>query len=367
MELTTRTLVVAEPTSASPATAAAVDPTMRPAVALPALPALPEIVLSPWALLGAVSGLLLAVGVLLVTVGVGGVEAAADADPGAGPDATRFPRRFGGRWRLLARAARVPGLTPRGQRARIAAWVMVGVVVWPVTGWPVAGVALAVVGVWLPWLLGSARLARAQIDQLEAVEAWCRRLADTLSGGGAVGLVQAVEITAQHAPEQIRVPVGRLAQRLRLGGVSQRAALREFADGIDDRVGDTVAAALLLAFDQQSGGVARVLRQLAAGVARDVRARRDIEAERAEARQSMRMLLLIQIGVLGLLVLVPGFAAPYRTEIGQLVMAMLLAGTAVLLVWMRRLANGRPAPRFLGTTIGAHTGRPNRGARGVRP
>ena len=69
MELTATTLVVAEPTSASPATAAAVDPTMPPVIALPpvvALPALPEIVLSPWALLGAVSGLLLAVGVLLV-------------------------------------------------------------------------------------------------------------------------------------------------------------------------------------------------------------------------------------------------------------------------------------------------------------
>ena len=102
-----------------------------------------------------------------------------------------------------------------------------------------------------------------------------------------------------------------------MGGVSHRAALREFADGIDDRVGDTVAAALLLAFDQQSGGVARVLRQLADGVARDVRARRDIEAERAEARQSMRMLLLIQAGVLGLLALVPGFAAPYRTPSGN--------------------------------------------------
>ena len=46
-------------------------------------------------------------------------------------------------------------------------------------------------------------------------------------------------------------------------------------------------------------------------------------------------------------------------------MAMLLAGTAVLLVWMRRLANGRPAPRFLGTRLGdgADAGR---GARGVR-
>lgn len=90
-----------------------------------------------------------------------------------------------------------------------------------------------------------------------------------------------------------------------------------------------------------------MLRQLADGVARDVRARRDIEAERAEARQSIRMLLLIQAGVLGLLAVVPGFAAPYRDGAGQVVMALLLSGTLALLVWMRRLALGRPAPRIL--------------------
>ena len=125
--------------------------------------------------------------------------------------------------------------------------------------------------------------------------------------------------------------------------------MREFADALDDRVADTVAAALLLALQQQSVGIARVLRLLADGVARDVRARREIEAARAESRQSIRMLLLIQAGVLAMLAVVPSFAAPYATPVGQTVMALLLAGTVALLVWMRRLALGNRPPRFLGT------------------
>src|SRR5215218_4651526 len=104
-----------------------------------------------------------------------------------------------------------------------------------------------------------------------------------------------------------------VARDLRDGRRSTSDSLRAFADALDDRVGDTVAAALLLALHQQSVGVAEVLRQLAEGVARDVRARRDIEAERAESRQSIRTLLLIQFALLGLLALVPGFAAPYAT------------------------------------------------------
>ena len=103
------------------------------------------------------------------------------------------------------------------------------------------------------------------------------------------------------------------------------AAVRGFADTLDDRVADTVAAALLLALQQQSVGIARVLRLLADGVARDVRARREIEAARAESRQSIRMLLLIQAGVLAMLAVVPSFAAPYATAVGQTVMALLLA------------------------------------------
>lgn len=248
-----------------------------------------------------------------------------------------------------------PGLTARARRRTTLAWVVVGAAVWGVSGWPVAGVATAAAGLWLPWLLGSRRIVRERIEKLEALESWCRRMADTLAGGGAIGLAQAVTMfdggnPMTRADDAIASAVSALARHLREADSSDDhgAALRRFADDVDDRAGDTVAAALLLALHQQSSGVATVLRQLADGVARDVRARRDIEAARAESRQSIRLLLVIQAGLLALLAIVPTFAAPYSTPVGQVVMAMLLAGTATLLVWMRRLSLGTPAPRFFG-------------------
>ncbi|WP_214405753.1 type II secretion system F family protein [Pseudonocardia lacus] len=259
------------------------------------------------------------------------------------------------RWRRRLRAVHAASLAPGRSRIqqwrRAGSWAAAGVLVWVVSGWPVAGVALIVVGLWLPWLLGSARVVQDRIARLEALETWCRRMADTLTGGGAIGLAQAVTVTAPHLDESIGPAVRVLSRQLREGH-DIGASLREFADAVDDRVGDTVAAALLLALHQQTTGAARVLRQLAEGVARDVRARREIEAARAESRQSIRMLLLIQAGLLVLLALVPGFAAPYRTSTGQLVMAVLLAGTVAVLVWMRRLAVGRRASRFLVTPAG---------------
>ncbi|WP_219414191.1 type II secretion system F family protein [Pseudonocardia nigra] len=257
------------------------------------------------------------------------------------------------RRRLLAArtTAHAPDRTRNQQRVRVLGWSLCGIGVWVVTAWPAAGTAVAAVGLWGPWLLGSARVTRERIDGLEALESWCRRMADTLAGGGAVGLAQAVTATAPHVDNRIENAVQLLAGRLRDEQTSLQVAMREFADALDDRVGDTVAAALLLALHQQSAGVARVLRQLADSVARDVRARRQIEAERAESRQSIRMLLLIQAAVLVMLALVPSFAAPYSTPLGQVVMSVLLAGTIALLIWMRRLAIGRRAPRFLGAGV----------------
>jgi hypothetical protein len=210
--------------------------------------------------------------------------------------------------------------------------------------------------VWLPWLLGSGRIVADRIERLEALEKWCRRMADTLAGGGAVGLAQAIALTATNVDDSITAAVRTLARDLRDGRRPASESLRALADALDDRVGDTVAAALLLALQQQSIGIADVLRQLAEGVARDVRARREIEAERAESRQSIRTLLLIQGALLAMLASVPSFTAPYRTPVGQVVMLVLLGGTVALLVWMRHLALGRPAPRFLGQLPAAGDG-----------
>lgn len=296
--------------------------------------------LSPMTWLVTASGALVVAGLTVMIAGP-------DPDPPAA--GSRVRRRPNSLWTLL-RATHIPGTERRQHRWRIAGWIVAGLLVWMITGWPAAGAALAGIGAWSPWLLGSAHAAQDQISKIDALSTWCRRMADTLTGGGAIGLAQAITLTSDHAPPQIAGPVQQLAERLRSGHGTPLDAVREFADGIDDPVGDSVAAALGLALHQQSSGVARVLRQLADGVSRDVRARRDIEAERAEARQSIRMLLLIQGGVLAMLALVPGFAAPYGSPLGQLIMATLLAGTFALLIWMRRLAVGSSAPRWFGAS-----------------
>ena len=72
-------------------------------------------------------------------------------------------------------------------RWRVIAWCGAGVAVWSVTGWPVAGLAVSATGLWAPWLMGSGRVISDRLDRLEAVEGWCRRMADMLSGGGSDG------------------------------------------------------------------------------------------------------------------------------------------------------------------------------------
>lgn len=308
---------------------------------------------TPAELAAGAAGACVAVAVALLITGRRGPT---DGMPVAAP-ASPWTRQLRHAWAATGDPAR-----PRADRHRRAlGWAVAGVVVWALSGWPVAGLATTVAGLWMPWLLGSTRVVRARIEKLEALEGWCRRMADTLSGGGAIGLAQAIVTTAARVDAPIAPAVRALALRLRDGagdrGDDHAAALREFADDVDDRTGDVVAAALLLALHQQSGGIAGVLRQLADGVARDVRARRDIEAARAESRQSIRILLIIQAALLVLIGLTPNFAAPYGTPVGQVVMAVLLSGSAFLLVWMRRLALGRPAARFFGALAG-ETGAP---------
>lgn len=295
------------------------------------------------AALAAIAGAVLAAGLFLLVIG--GWRA---REPRIRP-----PSRWARQLRSIRDAAHAPGQDRRRHRLRVGGWTIAGLAVWIGSGWPAAGIALTGVGIWGSWLLGSARIAQERIATLEALEAWCRRMADTLTGGGAMGLAQAITVSANHVGEPIAPAVRQLARQIRDPDADASAGLRAFADAVDDRVGDVVAAALLLALRQQSTGIARVLRQLADGVARDVRARRDVEAARAESRQSIRMLLIIQGGVLVMLALVPAFAAPYATALGQTVMALLLAGTTTLLIWMRRLALGQPSPRFLGSPGGA--------------
>ena len=276
------------------------------------------------ALVPAIGGALVVVGIIGVIVGVI-----------PQPDRPAAPRRQSPLSRLRL---------SRRSRLLLGAGVIAGAIVAIVTGWLLAVVIAPLAAVGLPLLL-SASDAQDRIARLEAMEEWIRSLSGVLTAG--VGLEQALIATLRSAPTEIRPEVGRLVARLRARW-STETALRALADDLDDSTGDLIAANLILGARRRGSGLAAVLESLAESVAADVRARRQIEADRAKPRTTARWVTLITVGVLVVLGLTGDYVAPYRSGLGQLVLALMLAAYGGVLVWMRRMAAGRPLPRFIG-------------------
>lgn len=283
------------------------------------------------ALVPAMGGALLVAGLLGLIVGLRRTAAPTSVRPG--------PSRL----RSMSRRARL----------LLSAGLCAGAVTWLVTGWVLAFVIAPVATVGLPLLL-SAPPAATRIERLEAMEEWTRSLSGVLTIG--VGLEQALVATLRSTPEPIANEVTRLVARLRARWVTEDA-LRVFADELDDATGDLIAANLLLGARRRGAGLASVLEGLAESVAADVRARRQVEADRAKPRATARWVTLISAAVLVVLALSGSYVAPYRSPLGQVTLVTLLAGYAATLVWMRRMACGRPLPRFLTTRPRARIGR----------
>ncbi|MGE0307841.1 MAG: type II secretion system F family protein [Acidimicrobiia bacterium] len=218
-----------------------------------------------------------------------------------------------------------------------------GLVAWLVTGWAFAVIAVPVAAVGLPMLL-SAGSAASRIQRLEAMEEWTRSLAGVLTVG--VGLEQALVATLRSTPAPIAPEVTRLVARLRARWVTEEA-LRAFADELDDSTGDLIAANLILGARRRGAGLSSVLEGLAESVAADVRARRQVEADRAKPRATARWVTLISVGVLVILAISGTYVEPYRSPLGQVILIVLLSGYIATLVWMKRMAVGRDLPRFL--------------------
>ena len=243
------------------------------------------------------------------------------------------------------RATGGAGLDVRlGRGTRWAISTLAGALVWLFTGVFVAGalVALAIGGV--PWLLAPTTSAATRIATLEALGEWTQRLANVLRLGR--GLDEALRLSRKGVPDQIAAEVADLVDRLEVGW-RPTDALRAFGDQLGDVTADKVVAALILSAGDRGPGLADALDDLAASVHEEVAKRRDIEADRAKPRTTVRWMTLITCGVIGLGLLTPGYTAPYGSLLGQLVLALLAAGFVGVLVWMRQLADHKPIPRFL--------------------
>ena len=251
----------------------------------------------------------------------------------------------------LTRRAPAPGTPPSVLRARLPAGsgrrvllaVVAGLGVLLITRWPVAGLSAAAAALFLPRLMSGSQ-QRRRTAALEALEQWARRLADMLTASR--GLEDALEASARTAPAEIAGPVGALARRLS-ARASTETALRAFAAEIDDPAGDRIAAALIIATKRRGAGAHDVLRSLAEMLARDVAGRRDIEAERAQHRTTVRWIVVFVVIFTVIAVVNRHYSAPYGTVAGQVVLAMVAGLYAFGLTWLHRLGN-IPAPgRFL--------------------
>lgn len=229
--------------------------------------------------------------------------------------------------------------------SRIGTGVAVGLVVLVVTRWVAVALALGLLaGNWRQ-LFGGAGEARRAMARLEALAAWTESLRDLVATGAA--LPEALSASLPAAAPVLAEPLAGLVDRLR-GREPLEGALHVFAADLDDVSADLVVAALLLNNRAQGRQLHAVLSALARSARQELAMRRAVEAERRSTRRGVRIVLVVTVGMaLGLDVLNPSYVAPYRTAVGQLVLAVVVTVFACGFLWLQRLARIPVAGRFL--------------------
>lgn len=228
---------------------------------------------------------------------------------------------------------RPPGKRGRTRDQLLGLGLGAGVMGYLITGWalllPVA--PLAFVGV--PYLLGDP--PNREVELLSGLDRWVRGMSATLQTGQSV--TDALRSSARNAPallvHDVRLLVARLEQRWPV-----REALLAMADSLDSPDADAVLAALALAAHRGGTGATSTLNALTESIQDRLKALREIETERAKPRVVVRQVTIISLAVLGAALVVGGdFFAPYRSGIGQIILAGLLTAYVLSLLVMRRL------------------------------
>ncbi len=261
------------------------------------------------------------------------------------PDEGRPAAARGTRPRLLAALLgdELPEPQRRMRRLLLAIAFATGAVIWLIFGLALAVLLCPLLLVGVPALLRNSTAA-TDVDRLTAIEQWTRGMSGVLTVGS--GIEHAITASVGSTPPAIAPMVNTLAARLNARWPTD-AALRAFADDLDDATGDLVAATLILGAHRRGPGLAAVLDDLAATVAEEVRIRRGIEADRAKPRTTARWVTILTLAILGLLALNTTYIRPYGTALGQVALTVFLGMYAGCLFWLRAMTRGAPTPRFL--------------------
>jgi tight adherence protein B len=222
---------------------------------------------------------------------------------------------------------------------------VVGLVAAAVSGIIVLVVVIPLAGFGLPLLLRKADTRER--DLLSALETWARSLASTAETGSFT-LKEVIGTSRGSAPPIIRIAIDRMYSRMN-GSWGNAAALRAFADEMDNAWADEVVIYLIQAAEFNAGGLTQALSSLADNLATQVKQRMVIYNERDKPRRTMATMTGIIAFVLAGIVLfsaTPQLGA-YSTPVGEVVLTIILSVFLLLLVWAKRQARTRPEPRIV--------------------
>jgi tight adherence protein B len=222
---------------------------------------------------------------------------------------------------------------------------VVGLVAAAVSGIIVLVVVIPVAAFGLPLLLRKADTRER--DLLSALETWARSLASTAETGSFT-LKEVIGTSRGSAPPIIRIAIDRMYSRMN-GSWGNAAALRAFADEMDNAWADEVVIYLIQAAEFNAGGLTQALSSLADNLATQVKQRMVIYNERDKPRRTMATMTGIIAFVLAGIVLfsaTPQLAA-YSTPVGEVVLTIILSVFLLLLVWAKRQTRTRPEPRIV--------------------
>ncbi|MFG1645544.1 type II secretion system F family protein [Amycolatopsis sp. NPDC049252] len=274
-------------------------------------------------LIGCITGLGTAAGLLLVIVGFRRPQL---------PSRPRTSRRP--RWQADRTCALRSGVA-----------LGIGLLAGAATGWGVGGILAAAAAWSLPAVVGPDRAHVRRVARIEAVASWTEMLRDTLAA--AAGLEQAILATAPLAPTVIREDVSRLAARLQ-SGHRLAPALRRLAADLADPTADLVIASLVLAAEHHARQLGDLLGSLAETARAQAAMRMRVETGRARTRTSVRVVVATTIAfAIGVVVLNRGYLTAYDSPLGQAVLLVIGALFASGFAWLTRIAVGRPTARVL--------------------
>lgn len=278
-------------------------------------------------LMAALSGLLLVTGCWLFGAGL---RRRPQISTGS---STPVWTRLGRRWTTLSSSG----------RAWLVASLGAGLVSYLISGWVIWLILTPLAMLGLPWLLADPPNRDAEL--LAALDRWVRGLTSSLPTGKSIR--DAIRATRPQAPPLLQRSIGLLLARLD-DQWPTREAFFAMADELDSADTDAVLAALALAAERGGTGATATLRALSEDIHERLRAAREIANERAKPRIVARQVTVISVVLLGgALILGNDYLTPYRTPVGSLILAGLIAAYVGSLLMLRTMAVPPPRPRLL--------------------